>query len=246
MNVGFILPKCWIGLLWLIIHTNLTAFLLCPAAAEPTQKHLFYQGLDVAFDGLYSTEGYDYTLPFKNGRDEGIVRITSTQGIGFFPSPVSVTGMAISRYLHTRLLGGIQFQQGAADLKVFAGFDIIDKQTFPFLADPHGGLRVGPTLAASLWWTFHQHGMLNLEASYTTALNSLNLRLATGITWPEGVSFGPEVGLSTQGETLRLRAGLHLTGVAVMDFKIRLQSGYARNDNGSQGFYGAISSWQRF
>jgi hypothetical protein len=43
------------------------------------------------------------------------------------------------------------------------------------------------------------------------------------------------------------RAGLHLTGVRLLDgIEARLSSGVAWNENGRAGSYGEISFWRRF
>ena len=231
---------------WVCAVIGQTLFTICPATAEDKKKHLFYESFDAAFDGLFLSEGYDYTLPFRDNAGEGIVRIQGTQGSGFFPTVHSRSGTAISRYLQTRLMAGVMTHVGTAEIKLFGGFDIIEKYTTPLAADPVGGWRVGPTAMASMWWQVHRHAMISMEGGYTTAFSSFSFRLAPGITWPEGVSFGPEFGISGQAGSARLRAGLHLTGVTWESFSFRLQAGYARNDNGSQGFYAALSSWQRF
>jgi hypothetical protein len=110
-----------------------------------------------------------------------------------------------------------------------------------FLAGAASEPRLRPLVSADLWFEPTSHWMTRARFE---AANWTSWSLATG--WRPDESWpwiGPEIATAAGLP----RAGLHLTGVRLLDgIEARLSSGVAWNENGRAGSYGEISFWRRF
>jgi len=216
------------------------------AQGEERRSFLGYSGLDLAFDGLTASFGTDYTLspPAPGG---AILRFQASQGYSRYTSTLSANGQAGTREQAARLLAGYALEHNGLSLKLLGGLALHQRAAEPLGADSATGSLIGMAIAADLWWTFAERGVLAGHALFATPFQSWSLRLAPGWRTEFGPVIGPEfIGGGHTGST-RLQFGLHLTDIPLGRLRARLSVGQAFDPGGeAKGFYGSLSAWKTF
>ncbi len=216
------------------------------ASAEVEARLVTYSALDITHDSVFLSGGTDYTLapPLHKG---AILRLQAAYGASRYTSALSPSGNAITLEQSGRMLIGQEIALGGARLRLFAGIDMHDRRALPSGADAATGSRIGPAVAADLWWDITPQAVLAGHALWAAPFQSWSARLAPGWRTPYGPVIGPEIAAGGHDGSARLMAGLHLTGLTIGPVDVRLSAGQAFDPaSARQGLYGSLNVWKMF
>ena len=145
-----------------------------------------------------------------------------------------------TQILRGAVMPGYRLSSGKFELQLLAGFGAeVDTKS------ANGGaaswrVKLGPQIAADVWWEPSRAWMLQASLSATTIDNGFSARAAAGWRLFERFWIGPEFTFSHDLFRRQHRFGAHLTGLRSDEYEWSIAAGHVRDSYDRQGVYGRI------
>lgn len=101
--------------------------------------------------------------------------------------------------------------------------------------------KSGVKLVAEMWYEPRPRMMTQATLIYSSAERAFWTRAAAGLALREGLFLGPEATAYAEGEYREARIGIHLTGIAIGRFRLRLNAGISGVSARKGGYYVGLS-----